>query len=207
MNDLQHIPEAKYGPVLVTLNAPFEPALEKIAGRWNYDHPVLDAKVRSPLPLSHPNTEPRLTHPTPLTLQAVRAQGEMHRIQNTRGISFAGAYLKYGFHEDGFTSGLLAACSVDSQSNAPPLAAATARTSALSEMAVPTRSASVRPPFAVEHADHHVQLARAGALGAGYAVLAVVFDCVEGWGVRELVGSVGTAVLLVLGWLLGLQNL
>lgn len=30
----------------------------------------------------------------------------MWRIQNVRGISFAGAYLRYGFHEDGFTSGL-----------------------------------------------------------------------------------------------------
>lgn len=45
MNDLQHISEAKYGPVLVTLNPPFEPASEKIGGRWKYDHPVLDAKV------------------------------------------------------------------------------------------------------------------------------------------------------------------
>ncbi|KJA18002.1 hypothetical protein HYPSUDRAFT_79398 [Hypholoma sublateritium FD-334 SS-4] len=182
MNDLQRIPQAQYGPVLVTLNPPFEPAPEKVAGRWKYDHPVLDAK-------------------------AVRAQGEMHRIQNTRGIAFAGAYLKYGFHEDGFTSGLLAACSVDAQSNAPALPAATAHTATLSGMAIPTRSASVRSPFVVEHADHHVRLARAGALGAGYALLAVVFDCVEGWGVREVVGSVGTAVLLVLGWLLGLQNL
>lgn len=46
MNDLQHIPETIYGPVLVTLNPPFEPRPELVAGRWRYDHPVLDAKVR-----------------------------------------------------------------------------------------------------------------------------------------------------------------
>lgn len=44
--------------------------------------------------------------------QAVDAQNEMHRIQGVRGISFAGAYLRYGFHEDGFTSGLKAAISL-----------------------------------------------------------------------------------------------
>ena len=33
----------------------------------------------------------------------------MHEIQNKRGIQFAGAYLRYGFHEDGFTTGLQAA--------------------------------------------------------------------------------------------------
>ena len=45
MNDLQHISYAKQGPVLVTLNAPFEPAPDKVVGRWKYEHPVLDAKV------------------------------------------------------------------------------------------------------------------------------------------------------------------
>jgi len=30
-------------------------------------------------------------------------------IQNTRGISYCGAWTKYGFHEDGFSSGLSAA--------------------------------------------------------------------------------------------------
>jgi hypothetical protein len=84
MNDLQHIPEAKYGPVLVTLNPPFEPRANTLAGRYRYDHPVLDA-------------------------QAVRAQKLMRTIQRTRGLSYAGAYLRYGFHEDGFASGLDAA--------------------------------------------------------------------------------------------------
>jgi predicted NAD/FAD-binding protein len=45
MNDLQHISEKKYGPVLVTLNPPFEPQADKIVGRFRYDHPVLDAQV------------------------------------------------------------------------------------------------------------------------------------------------------------------
>jgi hypothetical protein len=30
----------------------------------------------------------------------------MLAIQNKRGISYAGAYLRYGFHEDAFTSGM-----------------------------------------------------------------------------------------------------
>lgn len=45
MNDLQHIPESSYGPVLVTLNPPFEANEYKVFGRWKYDHPVLDSKV------------------------------------------------------------------------------------------------------------------------------------------------------------------
>ncbi|KAJ7738325.1 FAD/NAD(P)-binding domain-containing protein [Mycena metata] len=84
MNDLQHISEANYGPVLVTLNPPFEPREGTLAGRYRYDHPVLDAR-------------------------AVRAQKLMRTIQRTRSISYAGAYLRYGFHEDGFASGLDAA--------------------------------------------------------------------------------------------------
>lgn len=45
MNGLQHISEKTFGPVLVTLNPPFEPRPETIQGRWAYDHPVLDSKV------------------------------------------------------------------------------------------------------------------------------------------------------------------
>jgi hypothetical protein len=34
------------------------------------------------------------------------SQEQLPRIQNRRGISYAGAWTKYGFHEDGFSSGL-----------------------------------------------------------------------------------------------------
>ena len=40
--------------------------------------------------------------------KALLTQQQISTIQNTRGITYAGAWLKYGFHEDGFTSGLLA---------------------------------------------------------------------------------------------------
>lgn len=49
--------------------------------------------------------------------QVVAAQRLMPTIQNTRGISYAGAWLKYGFHEDGFTAGLRAALGL--QQDAP----------------------------------------------------------------------------------------
>ncbi|KAG9121770.1 hypothetical protein FRC07_002136 [Ceratobasidium sp. 392] len=87
MNHLQHVCERKHGPVLVTLNPPFEPQPELVVARAQYEHPVVSA-------------------------QSVRAQSELSSIQNVRGISYAGAWTKYGFHEDGFTSGLKAATSI-----------------------------------------------------------------------------------------------
>lgn len=45
MNELQHISEEIYGPVLVTLNPPFDPDPETLGGRYEYDHPVLGIKV------------------------------------------------------------------------------------------------------------------------------------------------------------------
>ncbi|KAF9220868.1 FAD/NAD(P)-binding domain-containing protein [Gyrodon lividus] len=83
MNDLQHLPADKCGPVLVTLNPPVELARGAVAARFRYDHPVL-------------NTEALLSHK------------QMNRIQGRRRILYAGAWLGYGFHEDGFTSGLRA---------------------------------------------------------------------------------------------------
>ena len=78
MNLLQHIPSF-YGMVLVTLN-PLHPP-KSAQGSWTYHHPLYNAA-------------------------AIRSQKLLPRIQNTRGISYAGAWTKYGFHEDGFSSGL-----------------------------------------------------------------------------------------------------
>ncbi|OSC97214.1 FAD/NAD(P)-binding domain-containing protein [Trametes coccinea BRFM310] len=87
MNELQHLPAARHGPVLVTLNPPFDPQPDLEFGRYKYDHPILSK-------------------------EAIKAQDDVPSIQRTRGISYAGAWLKYGFHEDGFTSGLRAAAAI-----------------------------------------------------------------------------------------------
>ncbi len=84
MNILQHIPVDTFGDVLVTLNPLAEPEPATVQGRYKYSHPLY-------------------------TAEAVRAQSQLPRIQNTRGVSYAGAWTKYGFHEDGFSSGLAVA--------------------------------------------------------------------------------------------------
>ena len=81
MNLLQHIPSSTFGPVLVTLNPLHRPDPALLQGEWIYHHPLYNAA-------------------------AVRSQSLLPRIQNRRGISYAGAWTKYGFHEDGFSSGL-----------------------------------------------------------------------------------------------------
>lgn len=81
MNLLQHIPESKFGPVLVTMNPPHKPDPAKTQGKFKYNHPLYNPA-------------------------AVRAQKELEDIQNVNGLSYAGAWTKYGFHEDGFSSGL-----------------------------------------------------------------------------------------------------
>lgn len=82
MNELQGIDEAN--PLFVTLNPIQPPRPEYKIKEFIYDHPMFDAA-------------------------AIRAQGEMARIQGVRRTWFCGAYLGYGFHEDGLSAGLAVA--------------------------------------------------------------------------------------------------
>jgi hypothetical protein len=79
MNILQHLPESRHGPVLVTLNPPFPPDPKKVVAKFNYEHPMM-------------------------TNSSVATQSLLPQIQNKRNISYVGAWTKYGFHEDGFSS-------------------------------------------------------------------------------------------------------
>lgn len=81
MNHLQHIPRNTFGDVLVTMNPLRKPKPAKTQGRFYYSQPIY-------------------------TTSSVQAQKLLKHIQNNRGISYAGAWTKYGFHEDGFSSGL-----------------------------------------------------------------------------------------------------
>ncbi|GJE88773.1 hypothetical protein PsYK624_048590 [Phanerochaete sordida] len=147
MNDLQHLAEEGYGPILVTLNPPFDPAPAKVVAKFKYDHPVIDS-------------------------QAVQAQDLMASIQNIRGIGYAGAWLKYGFHEDGFTSGLRAALAL--QEHAPI-------------------GDAIRPPFQVRNAEYYPVV---------NVFLASSFEVLEGTGVRAAAGFALGLLLDIIGALL-----
>jgi len=84
MNVLQRIPKEPFGNVFVTLNPLQKPQKSLTHGWYYYSHP---------------------RH----TLKSMRAQNHLPSIQNKRGISYAGAWTKYGLHEDGFSSGLAVA--------------------------------------------------------------------------------------------------
>lgn len=127
----------------------------------------------------------------------------MPTIQNRRSITFAGAWLKYGFHEDGFTSGLLAACAVDEEPGAFPIfspgpskGAVTSRSG--SSLTIETKNITVHPPFDIRYADHHLTLKRNGVSFVQY-IAALGFDVLEVTGVRVLMGLVfGTIGLRLL---------
>lgn len=82
LNRLQPLPWAQ--PVLVSLN-PVRPIGQgKIIGEYDYAHPVFD-------------------------LNAVAAQTHLPAVQGKNKRYFAGAWMGYGFHEDGLKAGLAAA--------------------------------------------------------------------------------------------------
>ncbi len=82
INRLQPLPWRQ--PVVVSLNPvrPIDPA--HVLGSYEYAHPVFD-------------------------MPAVAAQADMHRLQGQGQCYFAGAWMGYGFHEDGLKAGLAAA--------------------------------------------------------------------------------------------------
>ncbi|PBK63091.1 FAD/NAD(P)-binding domain-containing protein [Armillaria solidipes] len=152
MNALQHISKKNVGPVLVTLNPPFEPDPTTVRGRWKYDHPILDGA-------------------------AIRAQNMMSFIQGTRGITYAGAYLNFGFHEDGFTSGLVA-----------------------------VRDLGVCLPFELEFVDGSVwDISVKKRRPKDWTVewAAWFFDFLQSFGIRHVVGRLLGLVLGYWLWLLG----
>lgn len=79
INRLQPLPWTQ--PVVVSLNPdPARPLDDaQVLGRYHYSHPVFDAA-------------------------AVRAQAELPQIQGVSRLWFAGAWTRYGFHEDGLMS-------------------------------------------------------------------------------------------------------
>lgn len=82
LNKLQPLPWQQ--PVVVSLNPVREIQRSQVMAEYDYDHPVLD-------------------------LAAIRAQAEVPALQGQRNTWFAGAWMGYGFHEDGLKAGLAAA--------------------------------------------------------------------------------------------------
>ncbi|MDO9473370.1 MAG: FAD-dependent oxidoreductase [Caulobacter sp.] len=87
MNNLQGIDAAR--PLFVSLNGP-EPDPALTFGAYDYEHPQFDTA-------------------------ALAAQRRFGRIQGRGGVWYAGAWLGYGFHEDGITSGVKAALALGGQ--------------------------------------------------------------------------------------------
>lgn len=82
MNELQHLSCEQ--SIIVTLNPTYEPKPELVHKVMDYSHPIFD-------------------------LAAIEAQPEIQNYQGQSGCYFAGAYLGYGFHEDGLKSAYNAA--------------------------------------------------------------------------------------------------
>jgi len=79
LNKLQPLPFDQ--PVIETLNPVRPIAPQHVLGEFEYAHPVFD-------------------------VEAIRAQGEMPTLQGQQHTYFCGAWMGYGFHEDGLKAGL-----------------------------------------------------------------------------------------------------
>ena len=77
INKLQPLPVEK--AVIVTLNPASKIEKNKVVKEINYQHPLF-------------------------SIDAIRAQREIVNIQGRQGVYFSGAWLRYGFHEDGILS-------------------------------------------------------------------------------------------------------
>lgn len=88
MNRLQRIPQND--PLFVTLNSGREIPQEMIYDKTVFRHPVFDHA-------------------------ALNAQRQLARIQGQNNTWFAGAYTRYGFHEDGFLSAVRIAKAIEGQ--------------------------------------------------------------------------------------------
>ena len=102
INRLQPLPWQR--PVIVSLNPTQEPAADTLHGSFDYGHPVFDTA-------------------------AIAAQQRLPQIQGNAHVWFAGAWTRYGFHEDGLRSGLAVAqalrtCWAAEDAGAPTRAAA-----------------------------------------------------------------------------------
>jgi predicted NAD/FAD-binding protein len=97
INRLQPLPFST--PVIVTLNPPFEPAPDTVLQEFRYDHPTLDEVANV-------------------------AQRALMHLQGERSTWFAGAWLGYGFHEDGLRSAHAVAAGIaNAQRGTAPIAA------------------------------------------------------------------------------------
>ncbi len=85
LNMLQPLPVST--PVIVSLNPIDAPDPSRVLASFDYAHPVFDA-------------------------DAVAAQARIARLQGNHHTWFAGAWLGYGFHEDGLKSGLAVAAAL-----------------------------------------------------------------------------------------------
>jgi predicted NAD/FAD-binding protein len=92
LNRLQPLPFMQ--DVIVSLNPASEIDPAKILGSYDYDHPVFD-------------------------LAAIAAQQQLPRLQGQQRTWYAGAWMRYGFHEDGFQAGRAAAQGLLAQHTQP----------------------------------------------------------------------------------------